>query len=192
MRYNFSKLPKLHLVADVCIHNQNCHRSILQEYKVKRYIPLEELHKLMTGHIPWRKIDLWLQGFRSIWLSSTRPDGRPHVVPIWYWWDGHDIYFSTPSNTQKVRNIAQQPWVIAHAGDGDDTIILEGSAEIVTDRAERERINTYYMEKYVDPHSGAKASFLDSDDLLYHIRVQHVMVWEYGIVATRTDWHFGN
>ena len=144
----------------------------------------------MTRHIPWRKIDLWLQGFRSIWISTTRPDGRPHVIPVWYWWDGRDIYFATFSNTQKAHNIAHQPNVIAHAGDSDDTIILEGIAEIVTDPSERERINALYMEKYVDPHSGAKATLQYVGDLLYHIRIHRVMAWEYGVIATRTDWQF--
>jgi PPOX class probable F420-dependent enzyme len=144
----------------------------------------------MGGHIPWRKVDLWLQGFRTIWVSTTRPDGRPHAVPVWYWWNGRDVYFTTPPGSQKAHNLAFQPWVIVHAGDGDDTIILEGRAEIVIDQAERERVNGAYMEKYVDPHSGVKATFLNTDDLLYHVRVRHVMAWEYGVVATRTDWHF--
>lgn len=56
------------------------------------------------GYIPWNKIDIWLQGFRSIWVSTTRPDGRPHCVPVWYWWNGEDIYFSTVSSrTDWVR-----------------------------------------------------------------------------------------
>lgn len=145
----------------------------------------------MPGHIPWRKVDLWLQGFRSIWISTTRPDGRPHVVPVWYWWENHDIYFSTAPDTQKVRNLARQPWVVVHAGDGDDTIILEGAAEVVTDKAERDRLSKLYALKYVDPHSGATASIGDQD-VLYHVPVQHVMVWEYGVYATRTDWHFND
>ncbi|HEX6035406.1 MAG TPA: hypothetical protein VFY83_13255 [Anaerolineales bacterium] len=32
------------------------------------------------GHIPWNKIESWLRAFRSIWVSTTRPDGRPHAV----------------------------------------------------------------------------------------------------------------
>jgi PPOX class probable F420-dependent enzyme len=143
----------------------------------------------MNGFIPWRKVDIWLQGFRSIWVSTTRPDGRPHATPVWYWWDGRDIYFSTAPTSQKAKNLAAQPWVVIHAGDGDDTIILEGSAALVMDSVERERINARFMEKYVDPHSGAQAT-LSPDDNLYHVRVQHVMVWEYGVVATRTNWHF--
>jgi PPOX class probable F420-dependent enzyme len=145
---------------------------------------------IMPGFIPWRKIDVWLSGFRSIWVSTTRPDGRPHAVPLWYWWDGANIYFITQRSTQKARNLAHQPWVIVHAGDGDDAIILEGGAEIVTDRAEQERVDAAYMEKYVDPHSGAKATIFNDGDDLYRVRVQHAMAWEYGTIGTRTDWRF--
>lgn len=143
----------------------------------------------MPGFIPWRKVDLWLQSFRTIWVATTRPDGRPHAAPVWYWWDGRDIYFTSDPTSQKAKNLAHQPWVIVHAGDGDDTIILEGPAVLVIDPAERSRIETFYRLKYVDPHSGAQAD-LGAATNLYHVRVRHVMVWEYGVVATRTDWRF--
>ena len=146
----------------------------------------------MPGYIPWTKIDRYLQSFRSIWVATTRPDGRPHAAPVWYWWDGEHktIYFITQRSTQKARNLARQSWVIVHAGDGDDVIILEGEAEIVTDRAEQEHVDAAYMEKYVDPHSGARATIFNEGDDLYRVRVQHAMVWEYGTVSSRTDWRF--
>ncbi len=145
----------------------------------------------MAGHIPWSKIDRFLQSFRSIWVSTTRPDGRPHAVPVWYWWDGRFIYFVSGEHGQKVRNLAQQPWVIVHAEDADDVIILEGPSVVVTDPAERARVNAAYMEKYVDPGSGARATIAPDTDILYRVNVTHVMAWEYGTVAHRTDWHFG-
>jgi nitroimidazol reductase NimA-like FMN-containing flavoprotein (pyridoxamine 5'-phosphate oxidase superfamily) len=146
----------------------------------------------MPGHIPWHKVDLPLRAPRSIWLSSTRPDGRPHAVPLWCWWDGDDrsLYFVTGRATQKARNLASQPWVVLTSGDGDDAIILEGPAATVTDAEEHHRIDRAYGEKYVDPHSGAKASIFNAGDDLYRVRVRHVMTWEYGVVATRTDWRF--
>jgi PPOX class probable F420-dependent enzyme len=144
----------------------------------------------MAGHIPWSKIDRFLQSFRSIWVSTTRPDGRPHAVPVWYWWDGRFIYFASGERGQKVRNLARQPWVIVHAEDADDVIILEGPSVVVTDPAERARVNAAYMEKYVDPGSGARATIAPDTDVLYRVNVTHLMAWEYGTVAHRTDWHF--
>ena len=144
----------------------------------------------MPGYIPWSKVDLPLRTFRSIWISTTRPDGRPHCVPLWFVWDGKSVYFITGRDTQKARNLAHQPWTIVHAGDGDDAIILEGVAEIVRDQEELERVDAAYMEKYVDPHSGAKASIFNEYDDLYRVNIKHVMTWEYGVIGTRTDWHF--
>ena len=141
----------------------------------------------IQGHIPWSKIDIWLQGFRSIWISTTRPDGRPHAVPVWFIWEGESVYFATDKNSQKVKNLAAQPSIIVHAGDGDDVIIIEGKAGVITDPATTAQINERYMQKYVDPHSGAQATISESDTL-YQVTADRLMCWEYGVVATRTDW----
>jgi len=146
----------------------------------------------MAGHIPWRVVDAQLNALRTVWVSSTRPDGRPHSVPVWYLWEDGDapaIVFSSLENSQKTRNLEHQSWVVIHAGDGDDTYIFEGEAEIIGDSAERERLNRLYMEKYVDPGSGAQAQFGERDTV-YRLRVRHVMTWLYGMIANRTDWYF--
>ncbi len=145
----------------------------------------------MAGHIPWRKIDIWLQGYRSIWLSTTRPDGRPHCVPVWYSWlpDEKLVYIVTHYTSVKAHNLKGQPYVVLTAGNADDTIILEGLALLVTDEAERRRVNQLWMEKYVDPHTGAQATVGHADDRIYRVELKHIMAWEYGIISTRTDWH---
>ena len=144
----------------------------------------------MPGFIPWSKVDLPLRAQRSIWLGTTRPDGRPHAMPVWYWWDGRDVWFITGRGTQKARNLATQSWGVVHAGDGDDVIILEGPVERVTDEDQRRRVDAAYAEKYVDPHSGARATVFNVSDDVYRVRVRHVMTWEYGVIGTRTDWRF--
>jgi PPOX class probable F420-dependent enzyme len=71
-----------------------------------------------------------------IWLSSVRPDGRPHIVPVWFLWDsGSVLIFSQPDN-QKVRNLQQNPNVMLALDDtntGEDVVMLEGRAELVSD-----------------------------------------------------------
>lgn len=141
----------------------------------------------MTGFIPWKTVDLRL---RSIWISTTRPDGRPHAVPVWFCWHDRGIYFISGWELQKAINLARQPWAVVHAGDGDDVIILEDPAEVVTDEAEQHRVDRLYGEKYVAPRTGARATIFEEGSNLYRVRVQHVMAWEYGVVATRTDWRF--
>ena len=143
------------------------------------------------GFIPWTKVDHFLRAFRSIWISTTRPDGRPHAVPVWYIWNGRYLYFISDRSLQKSKNLALQPWIVVHAGDGDDVIILEGLAEIVTDQAELETVDASYRAKYVDPGSGAQATIFEPGADLYRVHVKHVMAWEYGTVANRTDWKLG-
>jgi PPOX class probable F420-dependent enzyme len=144
----------------------------------------------MAGFIPWPTVDLTLRAGRTIWLSTTRPDGRPHAVPVWYVWAGHDLSFITRHDMQKARNLAHQPWVVAHAGSGDEVLILEGPATIVRDPAEVRRIDALYGAKYVDPATGAHDTIFQPHAALYRVAVVHVMAWAYGTVGTRTDWWF--
>ncbi|GAC1348608.1 MAG: hypothetical protein NVSMB27_17020 [Ktedonobacteraceae bacterium] len=144
----------------------------------------------MGGFIPWSKVDLPLKAHRSIWVSTTRPDGRPHAMPVWYIWDGTSIYFITRCDMQKAKNLARQPGIVVHLGDGDDVIILEGQVTIVTDQEELQRIDSAYQNKYVDPHSGARDTIFHEGTDLYRVQVKRIMTWEYGTVSTRTDWTF--
>jgi PPOX class probable F420-dependent enzyme len=142
----------------------------------------------MAGYIPWNTIDLTLRATRSIWIATTRPDGRPHAMPLWFWWDGKSVYFITGRTTQKARNLAAQPWAVIHAGDADDVVIIEGPVAIVTDHDELERVDRAYAAKYVAPETGESASIFNEGDDCYRVRVEHVMAWIYGTVAYRTDW----
>ncbi len=81
--------------------------------------------------------------------------------------------------------------MVVHLGDGDDTIILEGLVEVVTDEAELHRVDAARAEKYVDPKSGARDTILTEGAVVYRMKIQHAMAWMYGDIAGRTDWWFG-
>jgi nitroimidazol reductase NimA-like FMN-containing flavoprotein (pyridoxamine 5'-phosphate oxidase superfamily) len=46
-------------------------------------------------------------GTRTGKLATTRRDGRPHVVPIWFVLDGDDLVFMTGAATVKGRALAR-------------------------------------------------------------------------------------
>jgi len=122
-------------------------------------------------------------------LSSTRPDGRPHALPTWFWWNDGRLYFITARGTQKARNLAAQPAIVAHFGDGDDVLFVDGEARKVTDKAELELVDRAYASKYVDPVSGARASVFDNPlDDVYRVDVVRVVSWMYGTVGGWTEW----
>jgi nitroimidazol reductase NimA-like FMN-containing flavoprotein (pyridoxamine 5'-phosphate oxidase superfamily) len=147
----------------------------------------------VRGHIPWSNVDARLRAARSIWLATTRPDGRAMVAPVWFWWDGDveppRLYFITARGTHKSRHLAAQAWVEVHLGDGDDVVIVRGRAALVDDADEQARVDAAYRAKYVDPHSGAEASIHDNPaDDLYGVAIERVIAWFYGTVGTWTEW----
>jgi len=144
--------------------------------------------KATRGHIPWSNVDRRLRSMREIWVATASPKGRPDAVPVWFWWDGDVAYFTCKAATTKPRNIAHEPNVVLHNGDGADPIIVKGRAERVTDRAELERVDAAYREKYIDPGSGTPATIFVGDDHVYRVTPRLVSAWSYATAATRTDW----
>jgi hypothetical protein len=145
----------------------------------------------VRGHIGWSGVEARLTATRSMIVSTTRPDGRPHALPTWYWWHEGRLYFITARNTQKARNLAAQPWVVAHFGDGDEVLLAEGPTQVVTDEAEQRLTDDAYGQKYVDPLSGARASIFDNPlDDLYRVDVSRVVSWMYGTVGGWTEWRY--
>lgn len=140
------------------------------------------------GHVSWDWIDAQLRAHRSIWVSTTCPDGRPHAAPVWFWWDGTALYFITARMTQKARNLAANGRVVAHGWDGDDVVILEGTATAVTDPDERDRLEEAWAAKYVEPETGDSDSTRRKHDLVFRLDIRRIMAWMYGRIGGRTDY----
>jgi PPOX class probable F420-dependent enzyme len=96
-------------------------------------------------------IDRRLRTEPIIWLGSTRPDGHPHIVPVWFLWDGASILVFSLPNTQKVRNLERNPAAVLTpdaADEGYDIVMLEGRANFVDDPTMRGTMPAF-VEKYV-------------------------------------------
>jgi nitroimidazol reductase NimA-like FMN-containing flavoprotein (pyridoxamine 5'-phosphate oxidase superfamily) len=51
------------------------------------------------------EIESFLSLPRIARLSTVRDDGRPHVVPVWYYYDGVNILVPTMKGSRKAKNI---------------------------------------------------------------------------------------
>ena len=142
------------------------------------------------GRLPWLTVDLTLRVTRSGWLSTTRPNGRPHAAPVWFVWAEGAVYFTTAATSQKGVNLSSQPYAVLQVGDGDDVIIVEGRTRLVPDPAERRQMADRYGEKYVEPVTGERAVVDWPGAALYRLDAERVMAWIYGNVAARTDWRW--
>jgi PPOX class probable F420-dependent enzyme len=104
-------------------------------------------HKLaINTHVAER-----LQKEPIIWLSTVRPNQRPHLVPVWFLWDNNEeiLIFSKPEN-QKIRNIRQNNNValaLEAIDEGGDVVLLDGTAEILSTPSS-EVVSPAYIAKY--------------------------------------------
>jgi general stress protein 26 len=86
------------------------------------------------------------------WLTTVRPDGRPHVTPLIAVWVGEALYFSTGRDERKARNLAGNANCVMTTGcnalgEGFD-IVVEGRAERVRDEERLRRVAAAYLAKY--------------------------------------------
>src|ERR1700733_3766190 len=83
-------------------------------------IPVAELHAGFSS--PGGNPTAWAEGRRHIegaevfWLSTVRPDGRPHVTPLLAVWHDDAMYFCTGPAERKAKEPKAEPTVHSHYG----------------------------------------------------------------------------
>jgi Pyridoxamine 5'-phosphate oxidase len=139
------------------------------------------------ARLPWSTVRTRLVEARTYWVVTTRPDGRPHAVPVWGVWDDSGLAFSTGAPTVTARNLAANPAALAHLDDGDRAVIVEGAAAPVTARDALVTFAAAYTPKYdyaIDPDALPGPVHL--------IRPRTVLSWDAAddLAETATRWEF--
>jgi nitroimidazol reductase NimA-like FMN-containing flavoprotein (pyridoxamine 5'-phosphate oxidase superfamily) len=109
---------------------------------------------------PGAKPTSWAEGQAALekaeifWLSTVRPDGRPHVTPLLAAWYDGALYFCTGAEERKARNLEGNPNVALTTGKnklnkGLD-VVVEGTAVRTTDEATLHAVAHRYLAKYGD------------------------------------------
>ena len=79
--------------------------------------------------LAWSEVEPKLVESGTYWLATTRPDGRPHTVPVdGVWWQGA-LYFGGDPATVHLRNLRNDPRAVVHTESGASPVIAEGVAE---------------------------------------------------------------
>jgi nitroimidazol reductase NimA-like FMN-containing flavoprotein (pyridoxamine 5'-phosphate oxidase superfamily) len=100
--------------------------------------------------IPWERALVALQASGSAEarcvLATVRADGRPHLAGLGALWDDGAVYIVSGPGTRKSRNLAANPTcAVAFALDGID-LVVEGTAERVTDEETLQRLAKRYAD----------------------------------------------
>lgn len=101
-----------------------------------------------SGLLPWSRVSERLEASRNYWVHTTCPDGRPHVKPVWGIWFEELFHFATNPKSVTGQNMSVNPSLSVNLESGDDVVILQGTAEVVTDPAFLSRLDDAYFSKY--------------------------------------------
>lgn len=97
-------------------------------------------------------IDQRLAAEPIAWLGTARPDGRPHLIPIWFSWDGEAVLIFSKPEAQKVSNLRHNPDVMLAVGEPEDDFdvqLIEGRAEAL-EQTTAEVMPASHARKYAD------------------------------------------
>lgn len=113
------------------------------------------------GLLPWTWVVKQMSDCRTFWIATVQPSNRPHVMPVWGVWVDDAFYFSTGRKSRKGQNLAANPACTVTNDDGEEAVIVEGSAEEVKDAAALERVAAAYKKKYkMDPRTMGEPIFV--------------------------------
>jgi len=118
------------------------------------HVPEYGIPESEEGLLPWRHVMERLERARNYWIATTRPDGRPHAMPVWGVWVDNTLFFGGGPQTRWSRNLAANPHVAVHLDDSDAAVILEGTVERITDPTLPlvSRLDDAYEAKYEMRH----------------------------------------
>ena len=72
---------------------------------------------------------------RTTWLTTVNADGSPHVTAVGALWLDGAFWFQTGAATGKAHNVARDPRCAISTSILEMDVVVEGSAERVTDAA---------------------------------------------------------
>lgn len=124
------------------------------ELKPKAEQNLAELYKLEP--LEWDRVRVQIESewrkqgpgeeaaYHVHWLATTRPDGRPHLMPFGASYSDGRFYIVSGAGTQKSKDLAANPHCSIGFAAKDLHVIVEGEARRVTDEAKLKRIAELY------------------------------------------------
>ncbi|GAA3101992.1 pyridoxamine 5'-phosphate oxidase family protein [Pseudonocardia yunnanensis] len=146
---------------------------------------------------PWADAQERFAAAELAWLSTVRPDGRPHVTPLLSVWLDGAPHICTGEDERKAHNLAANPHVVlttgANALHGGLDLVVEGRAERVTDPDRLQALADAWEKKYgsewhFDLRDGG---FAGGNGLALVYRIEPTTAFGFGKAPySQTRWRF--
>jgi nitroimidazol reductase NimA-like FMN-containing flavoprotein (pyridoxamine 5'-phosphate oxidase superfamily) len=134
---------------------------------------VKDMRKFMTATaMSKEEIDEFLSTPRIARMATIKEEyddagkPQPHLVPVWYYYDGKDIFVSTPKGTKKTKNLQNSPNVSIIIDDvieggkpGDLSYLTNEKAVIIEGKVleMRDDIGGSFTSKMYERYAGKNA-----------------------------------
>jgi PPOX class probable F420-dependent enzyme len=124
--------------------------------------------------------DFVSQGTRTGKLATTRKDGRPHVMPIWFLLDGDELVFNTGASTVKGRTLTRTGQASLCVDDETPPfsfVTVSGPVTISTDPDELLDSATRIAARYIGAERAEEFGKRNAveGELVVRLRAEHVV-----------------
>ena len=142
-----------------------------------------------SGLLPWSWAEERLAASRNYWMVTAWPDGRPHAMPVWGMWHEGAFLFSSSNPSRKAKNLAANPRCVVTTEDALNPVVVEGTAERITDEKDIAEMLALENAKYETDYD------IDSLDpavnSCFRVRPRWVFGLKHGdFVGSPTRWDF--
>ena len=121
-------------------------------------------------------------------LATTNPKTmQPHVVPVWFAWDGESVWISSFVTTRKIRELKKNPRgavLIESKQEGGklQAVLLEGAVELVSEpRSLVSEIASKIYVRYLGAEGIKDAEpqswLVDPENVLIKLTPEKIMSW---------------
>ena len=126
-----------------------------------------------------------LKGRHIASIATQGSNGSIHMVAVWYWFDGANVYVATSSRSRKARNLQATPRVTLMIDSRDPAasfgVTISGTARLLSGE-ESQRKNKEIHTKYLSPAALADARvgpvFAGWDDVTIQVTPESVISWD--------------
>ncbi len=148
----------------------------------------------------WATARSILEQAEIYWVTTVRPDGRPHVTPLIAVWVDDALWFCTGPTERKARNLESNTQVVMTTGSNDldhgFDVVVEGEAVRETDEATLRRVADAYATNYPEPFrfEVRDGAFHGDGGEALVFRVRPVKAFGFardGDTFSQTRWRFG-
>lgn len=164
--------------------------------------PVTDLHPQFSSEgataTAWAEGREHLEKAEVYWLTTVRPDGRPHVTPLVAVWLDDALYFCTGPDERKAKNLAGNAHCVITTGckaltEGLD-LVVEGDAVKVSDEAKLQRVADKYAAKYDPPFQFTVRDGVfygeGGEALVYEVAPTTAFGFGKGQTFSQTRWRF--